>query len=94
MNKPYYTAAAIADLEDTLAFIAKDKPTAAVSWVDRIEAKCLQIAENPQTGEQMPSLGLEVRVSPIGRYMVFHRYVNGRLEILRVIPGGADVSEL
>lgn len=52
------------------------------------------MAANPETGDQMPNLGQKVRVSPIGRYMVFHRFVDGRLEILRVIPGGAEVEQL
>ncbi len=94
MTKPFYTAAAIADLEEILTFIARDKPGAAVDWVVRIEAKCMAIAATPNTGEQMPQLGENVRASVLGRYMIFHRYVGGRLEVLRVIPGGAEVVRL
>lgn len=94
MTSPYYTAAAIEDLEEILIFIAKDKPSAATSWVEKIEAKCLLIAAAPDIGDQMPNLGHNVRASTLGRYMIFHRYVGGRLEILRVIPGGTEITEL
>ena len=94
MTKPLYTVAAIEDLEEILVFIAKDKPGAAVDWVARIEAKCAAIARAPETGQQMPQLGESVRASVLGRYMIFHRYISGRLEVLRVIPGGAEVTKL
>ncbi|MCC7334953.1 MAG: type II toxin-antitoxin system RelE/ParE family toxin [Pirellulaceae bacterium] len=94
MLKPYYTAAAIEDLEEILTFIAKDKPGASLNWVEKIEAKCLLIAAAPDIGDQMPNLGQNVRASMLGRYVIFHRYAGGRLEILRVIPGGAETIEL
>ena len=88
MKKPHYTIAATEDLEEILEFIARDKPGASVGWVERIEAKCVAIANAPETGQQMPQLGEDVRASVMGRYMIFHRHVAERLEILRVIPGG------
>ena len=94
MSTPFYTVAAIHDLEDILRFIARDKPGAAVSWVERIEAKCIAIAETPDIGQLMPQLGKDVRASVVGRYMIFHRHVGGRLEVLRVIAGGAEVTQL
>ncbi|MDZ4850642.1 MAG: type II toxin-antitoxin system RelE/ParE family toxin [Pirellulaceae bacterium] len=94
MTKPLYTIAAIEDLESILEFIAKDKPGAAVGWVARIEDKCVAIASNPETGQQMPHLGYDVRASVLGRYMIFHRFVGGRVEILRVIPAGPEVTSL
>jgi toxin ParE1/3/4 len=94
MNKPHYTIAATEDLESILEFIASDKPRAAIEWVNRIEEKCSSIASNPETGERMPQLGHDVRASVLERYMIFHRFVGGRTEILRVIPGGPEVKSL
>ena len=42
----------------------------------------------------MPHLGTGVRASVLGRYMIFHRSTGDHVEILRIIPGGADVSSL
>jgi toxin ParE1/3/4 len=92
MNKPFYTSAAIRDLEDILDFIAHTKLGAAIKWVEEIEAKCLMIASAPQIGEAMPQLGPGVRASSMGRYIIFHRYANDRLEVLRVLAGGREVT--
>lgn len=94
MKKPFYTSAAQKDLADILSYIAKDKPAAALAWVDKIEAKCLLIAENPSFGELQPRLGVGVRSSVVGRYVIFHREANDRVEILRVIPGDRDIRRL
>jgi plasmid stabilization system protein ParE len=37
MSKPRYTSAARADLVSILEYIAKDKPKAALSWIEKIE---------------------------------------------------------
>ena len=94
MTKPLYTTAAIEDLESILEFISRDKPRAAIGWVSRLEEKCISIAENPRSGQMMPHLGKGVRASVLGRYMIFHRVSGERVEILRVIPGGPDVTSL
>ena len=51
MKKPHYTIAAEEDLEQILEFIARDKPDAAVDWVGKIAAKCVAIANAPETGQ-------------------------------------------
>ena len=94
MTKPLYTTAAIEDLESILEFISQDKPRAAVRWVSRLEEKCIAISESPESGQMVPHLGDGVRASVLGRYMIFHRISNERVEILRVIPGGPDVTSL
>jgi len=94
MTQPFYTPAAQQDLADILGYIAKDKPDAALAWVEKIEAKCLLIASTPQIGEVQSRFGKSVRTSSVGRYVIFHRETKGRVEILRVIPGDRDISEL
>lgn len=94
MTKPFYTSAANQDLADILNYIARDKPTVALAWIDKIEAKCVVIAENPSIGEMQPHLGEGVRASVVGRYVIFHRKANDRVEILRVIPGDRNITRL
>jgi toxin ParE1/3/4 len=94
MTKPFYTSAAQQDLADILKYIAKDKAGAALAWVEKIEAKCLLLAENPSFGELHQNLGEGVRASAVGRYVIFHREANNRVEILRVIPGDRDITHL
>ncbi len=94
MKSPLYTPAAQQDLVDILGYIARDKPDAAMAWVEKIEAKCLLIAKNPEMGELQPYFGHAVRATTVGRYVVFHREVRGRVEILRVIPGDRDIRNM
>jgi len=94
MKSPLYTPAARQDLIGILEFIAQDKPDAAMAWVDKIEAKCLLLAENPALGELHPHLGVDVRATTIGRYVVFHRESNDRVVILRVIVGDREINSL
>ena len=94
MTKPFYTSAAQQDLADIVTFIAKDKPGAALGWVGKIEAKCFTIAENPSFGDLQRHLGEGVRANAVGRYVIFHREANNRVEILRVIPGDKDIRHL
>ena len=94
MTKPYYAFAAQQDLTDILGYIAQDKPDAAVVWVEIIEAKCLLIATSPQIVELQSRFGKGVRTSSVGRYVIFHRETDERVEILRVIPGDRNISEL
>jgi len=94
MTKPYYTFEAQQDLTDILGNIARDKPDAAVAWVEKIEAKCLLIATSPKIGELQSRFGKGVRTSSVGRYVIFHRETDKCVEILRVIPGDRNISEL
>ncbi len=94
MSKPVYTSAAHKDLAGIVTYISTDNPDAALSWVERIEAKCLVIAENPSLGDEQPHLGQGVRATAVGRYLIFHRESNGQVVILRVIPGDRDIRHL
>ena len=94
MSKPLYTAAASEDLFSILDYIARDKPNAALSWVEKIERKCLLIAKNPGIGELQPQFGENTRSSVIGRYVIFHRQTEMGVEILRVIPGDRSITNL
>lgn len=94
MMKPLYSTAARQDLIDILQYIARDKPDAAVSWVEKIEAKCLLLASQPEMGELRSQLGSNVRCNFVGRYVIFHRKHGDTVEILRVIPGNRNITKL
>ncbi|MCE9553957.1 MAG: type II toxin-antitoxin system RelE/ParE family toxin [Planctomycetes bacterium] len=94
MTKPFYTSAAQQDFADILNYIARDNPSAAVAWVEKVEAKCLTIAKNPSLGDMQRHLGDGIRASVVGRYVIFYREANHRVEILRVIPGDRNITHL
>ena len=94
MKKPVYTSAARQDLAEILTYIAHDKPEAALAWMEKIEAKCLLVATNPDMGEPKQQLGRGVRANVVGRYVIFHRKSHECVEILRVIPGDRNITNL
>jgi toxin ParE1/3/4 len=94
MNKPVYTSAAFRDLAEIAEYISRDKPGAASAWLEKIEATCLAIANNPTLGDEQLHLGQGIRATAVGRYVIFYRQSKGRAEVLRVICGDRDIKRL
>lgn len=46
MTKPVYTSAAQQDLSDILAYIARDKPRAAVEWIKKSRVSVCLLQSN------------------------------------------------
>ncbi len=95
MAKLVISPLAEADLEDILEYIARDKPDAALRWVQRIRERCELIADNPEIGERRPEFRTgEFRSSLVGKYVIFYRAVSGAIEIARVVRGERDIRKL
>jgi toxin ParE1/3/4 len=56
MNRPKLTDRAEADLEDIWVHIARDSPTNATRFINRILARCERLADMPGTGRARPDL--------------------------------------
>jgi toxin ParE1/3/4 len=95
MFKLIYSASALRDMNELAAFIARDKPVAAAKWVEDLEAKCRLLASTPEMGAEVPTLGLGIRSTYFGRYVIYYQVGSSNLvEILRVIAGDRDVKNL
>ncbi|MDX1926864.1 MAG: type II toxin-antitoxin system RelE/ParE family toxin [Pirellulaceae bacterium] len=94
MAKLIISPTARQDLLDICDYITRDKPLAALSWVEKFEEKCKLIAAMPEFGELRPEYGSEVRSSVIGRYVIFYRAIDGGVEVARVIAGDRDIRSL
>lgn len=83
------------DLNDILEFIARDKPEAAVRWVQRLREKCQFIAQNPGVGERRPEFETgEFRSTYVGNYVIFFRPIPEGVEIARIVRGERDIRNL
>ncbi|WP_246119946.1 type II toxin-antitoxin system RelE/ParE family toxin [Blastopirellula retiformator] len=82
------------DLLAAYNFIASDKPLAATKWINAIEEKCRLLAAMPTLGENRPELGVEIRSSVFGHYVIFFRQIPNGAEIVRVIAGERDIRSL
>jgi toxin ParE1/3/4 len=59
MARLTFSPLAEADLNEILEFIARDKPKAAVSWIQKIRDTCERLSRQPEIGERRPEFTLE-----------------------------------
>lgn len=89
-----YSPAAKNDVDGILSYIAKDKPGAAVRFAAKLRARCVPLARNPFVGEDCSLLRPRMRRVTYAGYLIFFRVDDETVEIIRVIHGARDWSEL
>ncbi len=94
MPRLRFSSVARDDLKEIAKYIARDKPIAARRWVKRIKEKCHLLANNRELGDLREDLGVNIRCSYVGSYVIFFRHVGAYLEISRVIRGDRDTKSL
>lgn len=80
------------DLMEIAAFIARDNPARARSFVDELEADCARLTTQPGLGAPRPELGDGVRMRPHGRYLIFYWADGDVVRIARVLHSARDVG--
>ena len=95
MAEVYYSTLAAEDICENAEYIAKDKPDAAYRWVERIEAACELLADNPNMGQERTTRSHgKCRSFASGNYVIFFRAAPNGVEIVRVIRGERDIENL
>ena len=85
-----YLATAVRDLEDIFDYIAKDRPAAAVSLLDKLDHTISQLADFPEMGvvpkdDRLKRLGYRLLI--IESYLVFYVVKFETVQIRRIIQG-------
>ena len=78
------------DLIEIWGYIAKDDPIAADRQLDRIDAACEMLADNPQGGPRREDLARGLRFYPVGNYLIFYTVRNDGITVVRVLHGARD----
>ena len=95
MPNVHYSSLAAQDLYENTEYIARDKPGAAYRWVEKIEATCDLLAENPEVGEQRQTRRHgPCRSFTCGNYVIFFRAVTDGVEIVRIVRAERDIDRL
>ena len=82
MARVIYSPAADADLLGIAGFIARDKPDAALRFVQTIQETCELLAGHPRMGESRRGFGLPgCRCFTVGNYVIFFRAIANGIEI-------------
>jgi toxin ParE1/3/4 len=83
-----------ADLFEIVRRIADDSPAAAWRWYDSILERCRLLGDMPRMGVEHPEVRPELRVFPVGNYLILYREVAGGADIVRVVWGARKWQEL
>lgn len=83
------------DLLEIWFHIAADKgPATADHWIDRIEARCRQLAEFPESGPLRPDIADGARMMVIARWLALYEIAKGGVRIMRVVDAARNLGEL
>jgi toxin ParE1/3/4 len=91
MRRLVFSERALQDLESILTFIARDKPIAAIEFVEQLQRQCDVLCSTPGAGELREDLAPLVRVYSYRGYCIYFRDLEDRLRIERVLHGAMDV---
>ena len=84
--KIIWSPLAIDKVAEIANYIAKDKPTAAENWVDKIFSKVESLASSPKSGRIVPEINKDqYREIIYGNYRIVYRIEEKRISILTVV---------
>ena len=92
--KARFTAPADSDLEAIGDWIALDDPLRAVSFVREIRKAAGTLARYPRRNPILPGFAPEVRKKVHGQYLILYRVRERELQILRVVHGARELTEI
>lgn len=82
----------LADISDQIEASSGSAQTAQ-AFVARIIAQCERLATLPGTlGRSRSELMPEMRSFPLGRYVIFFRYIGEQVDIVNVLRGARDLD--
>ena len=88
-----FRRAAVADLDAIAAYIARDNPARALTFITEIETAIGVWAETPMAGRDRSEIAEGVRSFPFGNYVVFYRPRPDGMTVLHVVHGRPDVQQ-
>jgi toxin ParE1/3/4 len=89
---------ALADVEESAVYIGLDSPTAAMRFLNAVDATMRLLVENPEIGptrtfDRNELVG--VRAFPVrgfDKHLIFYRPTDNGIEVLRVLHGARDLG--
>ena len=85
--------AAESDLDDIWSYIAADSPAAADRVILRILAAEDRLAEFPELAAARPEMRPDLRIWPVGAYLMLYRVDRDAVEIVRIVHGARNLGQ-
>jgi toxin ParE1/3/4 len=83
-----FSPEALSDLEEIAVFIARDSPSPAERWVDRLVDRAVAAGLAPRAGRVVPELqDSTVREVLLANYRIIYRVEARRVLVLTIIEG-------
>lgn len=89
-----FSRRAEADLEEITAYIARDDPARAVTYVRELRDHCRGLVAFPEARPLRPELGEGVRLGVFGKPIVLYVVRPDFLEVRRVMHGARNLADL
>jgi toxin ParE1/3/4 len=82
------------DLDTIAAYIARDAPIRAVTFIQEIREKFRAIQRNPLLYQLRPEVGEDARLAVVGNYAILFHIVDEVVRIERVVYGNRNLPTL
>jgi plasmid stabilization system protein ParE len=89
-----FSPVAESDLEEIGDYIARDNPRRALSFIQEIRERCQKITDFPEAAQVRPEYGEQVRVVPIGQYLIFYTVQPAEVRIERILSGWRNLPDV
>ncbi len=94
MKPVFILPSADADLSEIHDWIANDDLRAADRLVDRLVEATRRLKDFPDRGTPRPELSDAARSLVVGNYLILYRVGPERVDIVRIVHGARDLSDL
>jgi toxin ParE1/3/4 len=91
MRSVHRSPEAEADLQSTLSYLAERSPPAAKRYAKQFQGKIRLIANQPAVGRKRDALRPGLRSVVVHPYVLFYRFTDTQIEIVRVLHGARDL---
>lgn len=89
------TAAAEADLEQIMAYVAQQSPASALKLVRELRQRCESLVDAPRAYPLVPRYErFGIRRHPFGQFLIFYRVDHDAIEIIHILHGARDYERL
>jgi toxin ParE1/3/4 len=82
------------DLKRIYRYISRDKPSAAGHLRKTLFERFRLLASNPLIGEARDDLFPNVRMFPVGNYVILYRPMKGGIEVVQIVHSAQDIDAL
>jgi len=94
MTRPHFSPSSRQDLLDILEHVSRDKPSAAIALVEKLESECWLLARNSGLGSVREDLMPGLRCWSVGNYVIYFFPAADGIDVARVLHGARDAEKL